>query len=273
VPTEAESIASTAVPATVRTLVRDLRALGLDSGDVAIVHSSLSRLGWVAGGAQAVVEALLEAVGASGTIVMPTQSGQLSDPARWCNPPIPADWIDVIRTELPAFDPAITPTREMGQIVECFRHHPLTSRSSHPILSFAANGRHADHVVGDHPLTPALGEGSPLDRLYRLDAKVVLIGVDHRNDTSLHLAEHRASWPSKRNYTEGVPIIVGGARRWVTYEDLDLDDGDFVDIGEAFARTGAERRSLVACAVGRLCRLPGLVDFAVEWIECHRRQP
>lgn len=68
---ESDAIAATERPATVSTLIADLEALGLRRDDVVIVHSSLSALGWVAGGAQAVVEALLAAVGPGGTIVMP----------------------------------------------------------------------------------------------------------------------------------------------------------------------------------------------------------
>ena len=92
-PSEADAIAATSVPATVASLVRDLAALGVERGGVAIVHSSLSALGWVAGGPQSVVEALLEVVGPDGPIVMPTHSGQLSDPAAWSRPPVPESWI------------------------------------------------------------------------------------------------------------------------------------------------------------------------------------
>lgn len=274
--TEAETIAISELrltgPATVASLAADLRSLGVGDGDVVIVHTAMSRLGWVAGGPQALVLALLDAVGAGtgrGTIVMPAHSG-LSDPARWSNPPVPAGWIPVIRAETPAFDPALTPTRAMGQTVDCFRSHPSTIRSNHPTVSFTANGPLASRIVDDHPLTPSLGEGSPLQRLYDLDAKVLLLGVDHGNNTSLHLAEHRAIWPGKHSYTEGVPVLVDGERRWVTYEDLELDEDDFPAIGEAFAATGLEQAGPIGAGVGRLSSVRAVVDFAVEWIEQHR---
>lgn len=266
---EANSIAATDAPATVRSLIADLRQLGLADGDVVIVHTSLSALGWVAGGAQAVVEALLATVG-SGTVVMPTQSGHLSHPAAWSKPPVPPQWVETLSEELPAYDPYLTPTRSMGQVVECFRHHPDAIRSPHPTVSFAAAGPHADNIVGAHPLSPGLGESSPLGRLYELDAKVLLLGVGHGNNTSLHLAEHRASWVGKSTYTEGSPVNVDGERRWVTYDDLDINEDDFPLLGDAFAATGAERSESVGAGDGRLLSQRAVVDFAVQWMNENR---
>lgn len=267
---EAAVIAATVRPVTIASLVAGLGELGLVVGDIAIVHSSLSALGWVAGGPQTVVEALLRAVGEAGTIVMPTQSGQLSDPERWSNPPVPVDWIGILREETPAYDARLTPTRAMGAVVECFRNHEGTRRSAHPTVSVAANGPLADEIVGLHPLTPGLGDSSPLGRLYELDAKVLLLGVGHANNTSLHLAEHRADWPGKTTRREGAPVLTGGVRQWVTYEDLELDEGDFDEIGAAFASTGREGTGRVGQGVGRICAQRAIVDFAVEWIKQHR---
>lgn len=268
---EAGVIAATDAPITTATLVRDLRALGVAEGDLVIGHVAMSALGWVVGGAQAVVEALLGAVGRTGTLVMPTQSGHLSDPALWQAPPVPAPWVDVIRRDMPLFDPALTPTRAMGQVVECFRRHPDAVRSSHPTVSFAACGPLAASLMADHPLTPGLGDGSPLSKLYEADAEVLLLGVDHGNDTSLHLAEHRATWPGKRTYIDGASMMVDGCKQWVAYEDLELDDSDFTAVGDAFAATGAETVGPVGTGNGRLCRQRAIVDFAVGHFATHRR--
>lgn len=269
-PTESDAIAAAKAPATTATIRRDLVDLGLEPGSVAIVHSSLSALGWVAGGPQAVVEALLDVVGPEGTLVMPTQSGQLSDPAGWANPPVPAEWVDVVRDGLPAFDPHLTPTRGMGAIVDCFRQHRSTRRSAHPTLSFAACGPRAEAIVAPHTVGAGLGHESPLGRLYDLGAVIVLLGVGHQNDTSLHLAEHRADWPGKTTVPDGGPIRVDGVRRWVRYEDLDRDEGDFEAIGAAFAVSGGERTGVVGSGTARLCSMPAIVDFAVDWMSTHR---
>ncbi len=127
---EEEAIGRVERPATVASLVADLRSLEVTAGMTVMVHSSLSRLGYVAGGAQAVVNALLEGVGTDGTIMMPTHSGDLSDPALWSNAPVAAAWWDTLHREMPAFDVRLTPTRGMGAIVECFRHVSRVRRSA-----------------------------------------------------------------------------------------------------------------------------------------------
>lgn len=105
-----------------------------------IVHSSLSSIGWISCGAVAVVEALMKVVTEEGTIIMPTQSSDLSDPKHWSRPPVPEDWWQIIRDNVPAFDSRITPTRGMGEIVECFRTYPNVVRSNHP-LEFCCMGK------------------------------------------------------------------------------------------------------------------------------------
>lgn len=271
-PTEDELIAGQTLPITPGQLVNSLRALGLCDGDIVMVHTSMSQLGWIIGDAQTVVESLLEAVGSSGTIVMPAHSGR-SDPARWQNPPVKPAWVAMIRAEVPAFDRALTPTRGMGQVVDCFLRHPDTHRSGHPTVSFAANGHHATDILEPHALSPSLGEESPLERLYDLSAKVLLLGVGHSNNTSLHLAEYRASWPGKTFAVDGAAVLIEGTRTWVAYEDLDLHEEDFEAIGEAYSATtpSGERIGAVGTGIGGLYQMRPLVDFAVDWITQHRR--
>lgn len=251
-------------------LVKQLRALGVSPEMVVLVHSSLSSLGWVCGGAQTVIEALFEALGPRGTLVMPTHSPQLSDPAGWHNPPVPENWWETIREKMPAYDPTLTPTRGMGAIPEAFRKANDVRRSDHPKLSFAARGSHRDAVIDDHRLADSLGEGSPLARLYDLDACVLLLGVGHDVNTSLHLAEYRWSGTDRRRTTAAAPVMVDGQRRWVEYEDTGHDADDFATIGRAFERSEHVRTELVGEAQARLMSQPRLVDFAVEWMEQHR---
>lgn len=267
---EAGAIASTSAPLTVDDLATGLIAAGVERGGTVIVHSSLSKLGWVVGGAHAMVLALLDAIGDEGTIVMPAQTG-ISDPANWQNPPVPESWWPTIRGQMPAFDPLLTPLRAMGAVVECFRRLPGVIYSGHPAVGFLARGPKASSIVGSHPLEESLGDPSPLGRLYDADALIVLIGVGHGNNTSLHLAEHRAEYAGKTIRTDGAPLVVDGVRRWVTYTDLDHDEDDFVALGEAFiASGGIERRSSVGRSEIVTYRMRAIVDYGVDWMREYR---
>ena len=261
------------MPVTPDAILADLRALGVEPGSVLLVHSSLSSLGWVPGGAHGVVLALVEAVGPRGTLVMPTHSTHLTDPAIWANPPVPESWWPVIRESNPVFDIDLTPTRQMGAIVECFRHLPGVLRSNHPHHSFAAAGPLAREIVSSHPLAESLGDGSPLARVYDADGAVLLLGVGHGNNTSLHLGEYRAEYPGKRRSKNGARVLVDGVARWVEYDEFEADSGDFEQLGAEFATTGMERAGRVGAADARLMRQRDAVDYAVGWFARNRPAP
>ncbi|MGF1512790.1 MAG: aminoglycoside N(3)-acetyltransferase [Elainellaceae cyanobacterium] len=277
---EAKAVSTSLEPVTQATLVRDLQALGLASGDVVLVHSSLSAMGWVCGGAQTVIQALVETVGAAGTLVMPAQSSDRSDPQLWEQPPVPEAWWDTIRETMPAFDPALTPTRGMGVIAETFRKHPGAVRSRHPTLSFAALGPEAATIIAEQVLEDGVGERSPLGKLYDLEGRVLLLGVGHGNNTTLHLSERRALGAAQVKHETGAPIAVDGVRRWVTFWQPLLDAADFEQVGAAFEqqtferhgskRQAAARRGRVGQAEARLLAARSLVDFAVPWFKAHR---
>lgn len=258
--------------ATVPSLAADFRALGVEAGVVLVVHSSMKALkAEINGGAVAVILALEEVLGSDGTLVMPTHTADLSDPAYWDNPPVPNEWWDVMRETMPAFDVALTPTFRMGVIAETFRKQDGVLRSNHPDASFAAWGKHAKKITDDHALYPVFGARSPLAQVYELDGWVLLLGVGHSNNSSLHVAEERANIPHKM-VPCSAPMLVDGTRQWVTWEDIDWDDSDFIALAADFAReTGLQRAGKVANADALLVPQRPLIDYAIGWLEARRR--
>ena len=208
---ELKTIESVSWPATRQSLAGDLQQLGLCPGQVVLVHSSMSALGWVNGGPVAVIQALMDVLTPGGTLVMPAHSSEYSDPAHWENPPVPEAWQETIRQTMPLFDPRRTPTRGIGRIPELFRTWPEVLRSDHPQLSFAAWGRYAQFVTEGHDLAFSLGETSPLARVYDLDGHVLMLGTGYDSNTSLHLAEYRA--PNPPLTQNGAPWLENGAAR------------------------------------------------------------
>lgn len=254
-------------------VIRALKEAGLGPGQAVMVHTSLSSLGYVCGGAQTVIEALIECVGEQGTIMMPTQSWKNLDPDTGVHGEVPEEWKQLIRDCWPAYDPELTPTNTMGATAEMFRRWPGARRSAHPARSVAAWGRYAEYLTKDHDLSDIFGEHSPIGKLYELDGYVLLLGVGYDKNTSLHLADVRADYPGKRLTTEHSAILVHGKREWAAYETLEVDGADFEEIGEAFEQTGKVSRTVLGNGVLRLMRQRDVVDFAADWIQKNRRKP
>jgi aminoglycoside 3-N-acetyltransferase len=247
-------------------LAGDLSALGVAPGMTLIVHAALSRIGWVIGGAGAVIHALMDVLGPGGTLVMPTFSGALTDPASWRSPAVAPEWHAIIRANMLPFDPARTPTRQMGQIAEQFRTWPGVYRSDHPVTSLAAWGRHATDLVAQHSRAWSLGDDTPMGELYALDASILLLGVGHDRNSSLHLAETRAVHGRRKQRC----FIVerNGVVGWETFPEVDDDGGRlFPAIGADFDAKGKVKIGLVGSAESRLMRQRDLVDFAAAWLD------
>lgn len=260
---EQKSIVDIQTPNTRKSIANELKQLGIEEGMAVIVHSSLSSLGWVCGGPVAVVQALMDTVGEEGTVVMPTQSAGNSDPAEWENPPVPKEWWAVIRDNMPAYQADITPTRGMGVIVETFRKFPNVTRSSHPALSFAAWGKYADFITANQSLNNALGETSPLQKLYDLDGYILLLGVDHDNNTSFHLAEH--SIPNRKVIEKGAAVLENGRRVWKTYQEIKYDEIPFKQLGKEFEKQQMVHVGNVGKATCKFMSQRSAVNFARSW--------
>lgn len=265
-----EIIQNTTRPYTVLTLEEDLKNLGIRPGNTIIVHTAMSKIGWIVGGVVSIIQALQNTVTPEGTLVMPTHSSDNSDPANWSRPPVPESWWQIIRDHTPAYHPQYTPTRGMGAVPEAFRSFPGVLRSTHPHDSFAAWGKHAEFITANHQLTSGLGDGSPLARIYDRDGYVLLIGVNHANNTSLHLAEWRSNHATRELVEERGAVFVEGQRRWLTWHDVNYDADDFAQLGEDYEKKGGYQPGKVGQAEARLVSQRAIVDFAVEWLKTNR---
>lgn len=262
---EADVIKQSNRPQSKTSIKKDLQALGLKSGDIILVHSSMSKIGWIAGREIAIIEVLLETVGPQGTIVMPSFTGENSQPELWQNPPVPDSWVKLIKQEMLPFDPLVTPTREMGAIAEAFWHYPGTLRSNHPQVSMSAHGKYAKMIIENHQLSPGFGRLSPLQRVYDLNGKVLLLGVDYNRCTCMHLAEvwlnNKEQW-----YLDGACIKENDRVVWKEFLEIAYDESDFLEIGKMFERENNVVSGLIGQAPVKLIEVKALCDFAFEWM-------
>jgi aminoglycoside 3-N-acetyltransferase len=152
-------------------LQADLLALGMRPGGVLIVHSSLRALGPVPGGAQAVIEALLAALGPEGTLLMPALTYERVTRAH------------------PFFDVRNTPSN-VGIIPETFRQRVATKRSLHPTHSVCAVGPLASALLAPHieDSTPC-GPHSPFHNLPKYNGQILMLGCGLEPNTSMHAIE------------------------------------------------------------------------------------
>lgn len=170
-------------------LLRDLRALGVCAEDTLLVHSSLSALGYVEGGAETVIDTLLAAV-SEGTLLMPALS------------------YATVRPETPTFSINETPSC-VGAISEAFRKRAGVRRSMHPTHSVCAMGKRAEELLAPHKdtATPA-GAGSPFALLPQYGGKVLMLGCGINPNTSMHGVEETVMPPYLLNPTPTVYRLV-----------------------------------------------------------------
>lgn len=159
-------------------IVKDLKKLGIRPGEKLAVHSSLKSLGWVYGGANTLIDALIEAVGTEGIIMMPSFTYSYE-----------------LRKDAVPFNKNKTPAKT-GHVSDTFWRRKNVKRSEHPTHSVAVFGKHAaKYVAGHNEYTPAFDKNSPLVRLAQNNGYILLIGVGHTSNSTIHSAEFLADLP------------------------------------------------------------------------------
>lgn len=165
-------------PQTQEQICEALRTLGLPSGAIVFVHSSMSSIGYVEGGAEALVDAFLQVLGPAGTLSVPTFTFSHSG-----------------KTD-PVFDPASDPS-EMGRLTEETRTRPGAQRSCHLLHSVAALGARATEITASHGPS-AWAKDGPFWKLHESDAYILLLGVPYLRCTFIHLLELLVDVPYRR---------------------------------------------------------------------------
>jgi aminoglycoside 3-N-acetyltransferase len=223
------------------TLADELRVLGVQPGGVLVVHMSYRAIRPVEGGPRGVIDALRAAAGPRGTIVMPS-------------------WGDDDETPFEPLTTAVSPS--LGVTADLFWRLPEARRSSHP-FAFAALGPDAARITADPlPLPPHRLE-SPVGRVYELDGQVVLLGVGHDSNTTIHLAEVIAGVPYgvRKHCT-----VIGDDGRPVRLEYTENDHccERFALADDWLRGRGLQREGRVGNAAARLVRSRDVVDVVSE---------
>ena len=214
-------------------IAEDLARLGLAAGDAVFFHSSLRSLGWVEGGAEAVVDAFLDVVGPDGLVIVPTLT-----------------FCFVGHASGATFDPRETPS-QVGAISDALWRRPNAYRSAHPTHGIAAIGRRAEELVRGHEKTSTFGKDGPYRRYVDWGSKIFFLGVGVRSNTTLHAIEDWLDMPylpveqAKVKGADGRPRVVEVTRSPSGHRDFYSRDSK---VERVLSAAGIVRRGQVGAA-------------------------
>jgi len=258
-------------------LTRDLRALGIATGDVVMAHASIRAIGTVAGGPDEIHLAIKDAITPGGTLVMYASCPRYYDEVGRGN--LTPDEEAELLEKLPAFDAELARSaQDNGALVELFRTWP-GSRVNNHVARFVGWGKHAAFLFSEQPWDFAFGRGSALERFTELDGKILLLGSDHDNVTYLHYPEHIADFPDKRIARFKVPVLVNGHRVWRDMAEVDTSekahenwpDQFFAQIVDGYLGESGNRGGKVGNAASHLIPSRGLLAAAIREMESQGR--
>jgi len=219
-------------------LARQLGSLGVEPGGVLVVHTAFSRVGPVEGGPSGLIDALCRAVGPEGTLVMPAMSDSDDE----------------------VFDVATTPCRAMGIVADTFWRLPDVRRGDSP-HSFAATGPLAATITRPQPVDVPHGPDSPPGRVHELGGQILLVGVGHESNTTIHLAEALAG--VRYRLPKYVTVRVNGGITRVEYAETDHCCQRFAVMDGWLEAAGRQVCGMVGQAEARLVRSRDVVAAAL----------
>jgi aminoglycoside 3-N-acetyltransferase len=270
-------------PVTRQQLAYDLHALGVQTGGIVMVHTALSQLGWVIGGAETFVRALFDVVGTEGTVM--AYIGWEDEPPQPLSE-LPEETRAIVEREFPPYDPLVArAVRDHGRVPELLRTWPGAVHSGHPEAGIVAIGPRAGALAHPHPGDDAYGANTPYARLIAMHGQVLLAGAPLDTTTLIHHAEAIADVPGKTRVVNHYPVYNElGERTWRAFHDIDTSDGalpyheviehPYVEfLASRALDLGFGRHGPVGFGSGTCFEAEGLARSAVEWIEGHFGAP
>ncbi|HKI54546.1 MAG TPA: AAC(3) family N-acetyltransferase [Anaerolineales bacterium] len=223
-------------------LIQQLLELGVVPGGVLLVHTSFSKIRPTEDGPNGLISALRTAIGLNGTLVMPSMSYDDDYP----------------------FDKTKSHCSEMGVVADTFWRQPdvLRSDNNH---AFAAAGPLAEKITAPHPIDIPHGIDSPVGRVYELDGQVLLLGVDHTSNTTIHLGENQAGVQYRRD--KHVTILRDGKESRFEYREIDHCCQNFSFVDNWLDDRELQKRGEVGNAEARLIRSHDIVDVVTKHLK------
>jgi aminoglycoside N3'-acetyltransferase len=256
---------------TTESIADDLRRLGVQLGDLLMIHVSLRAVGPLEGGPDTLLDALEQAVGSEGTLLMILGAEIEHD---WVNR-LPEPERLPLLADAPPFDPDTAPVfHEVGYFAEIFRQRPGTLVTDNPSGRFGARGRLAQALLADAPWNDYYGPGSPLDRLCRRGGRILRLGAGLDTTTVLHFAEYLADVPEKRRVRRHYRCRGPNGSETRVVECLDDEHGIvdwpgedyFATILRDYMATSRAKQGRIGNAQSELLDARDLVAFGAAWI-------
>ena len=225
-----------------KTLTQNFLELGVKPGGVLLVHTSFSKIKPIEGGPLGLISALRSALGSDGTLVMPSMSYDDDHP----------------------FDKAKSPCPEMGIVADTFWRLPgvLRSDNNH---AFAAVGRLAEKIIAPHPIDVPHGLASPVGRVYEMDGQVLLLGVDHGSNTTIHLCENLAGVRYRR--AKYITVLKDGQPTRFDYREIDHCCQNFALVDGWLDEKQNQRHGRIGNGETRLMRSRDIVNVVTSHLK------
>ena len=246
-------------------LIEKFKQLGLCNGMTVEVIGSIQDMGFIAGGVQTVVDALIETVGYNGTILMPFNCVGNTEPSTWINPIVQPELVKEIRTKLPPFNPKESETLSNSSIVDNLRRRDGILISYHPNRAYVAWGKYSKLLCNSQPLNFAYSYNSPANKLNDLKGYTLLLGVDYDQATSLLFAQY---------FNDLAPIGINcammdnqGKHEYNKFLDIEFDNTISMKAGNVLERNNIVSKINIGNAVCKLFPFDIALNFTAKYLK------